>query len=189
MLHKKLMIVVLCLYISSAQGLCQILFTPRDDIRSQLIQLIKQERKSIDAAVYMFTDKTIAQALIDAYVRGVKVRVILDQISMGERYGKGVFLQNNGVAVVVHATSGGNAFTMPIMHHKFFLFGQNGITGTELLWTGSYNCTASASTIHDENVIITDDVQAIQEYRHCFALLLARLSPGRCFIDEAETLL
>ncbi|MFA5999327.1 MAG: phospholipase D-like domain-containing protein [Candidatus Babeliales bacterium] len=184
---KKWMIVSFFLYISCLNGLSQVFFTPRDDIRSQLIKLIKEERKSIDCAIYMFTDKTIAQALVDAYVRGVKVRIVLDQISMGERYGKGSFLQKNGVIVFVHTTPlSFNAFTTPIMHNKFFIFGLNEKTNKGLLWTGSFNCTASASNLHDENVIVTDDVSAIQEYQQCFLQLVNRISPGRGAIDLQE---
>lgn len=183
---KKLTMLMLCFWVVYVQGLCQVFFTPRDNIRAQLISLIKQERKSIDLAMYMFTDKTIAQALVDAYVRGVKVTVALDQISMGERYGKGVFLRNNGVLVYEHVSSNFNAFSVPIMHHKFFIFGHNATTGSGLLWTGSYNCTASASTIHDENVMLTDDQGAIQEYKKCFNSLLERLNPERSFLDEDE---
>jgi len=147
--------------------LCQVLFTPRDDIKSQLIEYIKQEKKSIDAAIYMFTDKAIAQALIDAYVRGVKVAMILDQISMN-RFGKGIFLQNNGVSVSVYRTEIFNPFSSPIMHHKFFIFGMNGASNKALVWTGSFNCTVSASKSNYENVIVSDDMYMIQQYKYCF---------------------
>ena len=180
---KKLMIVGLFLYVCHLQGPSQVYFTPRDDIKSQLIKLIKEERKSIDAAMYMFTDKSMAEALVGAYVRGVKVKIVLDQISMGERFGKGSFLQRNGVTVFVHAASAVpsnfNAMSAPIMHHKFFIFGLNEKAQKGLLWTGSFNCTASASIMHEENVIVTDDVSAIAQYQECFCQLVNRISPGR----------
>jgi phospholipase D len=153
----------------------QVLFTPRDDIRLHLIQLIKEERVCIYAAIYMFTDKSIAQALVDAYVRGVKIFLILDQISMGEKYGKGLFLQNSGISIVVHRVAALNPFCAPIMHHKFFVFGWNSRMHCSLVWSGSFNCTASASRLHDENVIITDDQSVIEEYKKCFMLLSDRL--------------
>lgn len=157
----------------------QVYFTPRDDIKTYLIQLIKEERISIDAAVYMLTDKAIAQELVNAYVRGVKVRLVLDQISMGEKYGKGLFLQNNGITVVVHRATSLNPFMMPIMHHKFFIFGFNARLHCGIAWTGSFNCTASASRLHDENVIMTDDAQVIGEYQKCFMMLWQKWSGGR----------
>lgn len=162
-------------YASLLHSLCVVYFTPRDDIKANLIELIKAERKSIDVAMYMFTDKVLAQALIDAYVRGVQVRVVLDQISMSERFGKGLLLQKNGISVFVHRTNQTNPFSMPIMHNKFVIFGFNDLYKKPLLWTGSFNCTVSAATLHDENVIIVDDACAIAEYQCCFKQLIARL--------------
>ncbi len=161
-------------------------FTPRDDIKFELIQLIKEERTSIHAAMYMMTDKSIAQALVEAYVRGVKIYMILDQISMGEKYGKGLFLQENGIVVTVHRAQSLNAYCMPIMHHKFFIFGFNSRMQKSLAWTGSFNCTASASRLHDENVIITDDVRVIAEYKECFKQLLLKLSGTRFCLQERD---
>lgn len=160
-------------------SLSRVYFTPRDNIRSKLIELIKHERKSIDAAVYMFTDKGVAEALIEAYVRGVTINLVLDQISMSERFGKGSMLQNNGVPLYVHRVSNYNPFSMPIMHHKFFIFGHNALYQKPILWTGSFNCTSSAAKLNDENVIVTDDVSLIQEYTSCFSSLVQRLGVKR----------
>jgi len=176
-----LMVLLVCT--QTIFSLCTVYFRPRDDIKAKLIELINQERLSIDCAVYMFSEKTIADALLNAHVRGVKVRIVVDQISMGEKYGKGIYLRSNGIEVVVHAADSINAFLMPIMHHKFFIFGRNVETQKSLLWTGSYNCTASASRLHDENVIVVDDVGAIQQYKQCFEKLLQRLTVGRSIVD------
>lgn len=165
---------LLLLYSASIVSLCHTLFTPRDDIKSYLLQVIKHERKSIDCAIYMFTDKVVAQALIDAYLRGVTVRIVLDHISMGERYGKGLMLQNNNVTVFVHYASNYNPFTMPIMHHKFFIFGANDLYPKGAVWTGSFNCTQSAAKYNDENVLITDEQDSIKQYRQCFYDLMIR---------------
>lgn len=175
----------LVIYFSWLGAYAQVYFTPRDDLKTYLIELIQQENVSIDAAVYMLTDSKIAQALVQAYVRGVKVRIIVDQISMGEKYGKGIFLKNNGLEVYVFnvekkiiRTPCCDSFRFipsPIMHHKFFIFGKNSKMQTGLLWTGSYNCTASASRLHQENVIILDDQSVINEYQQCFQLLLTRV--------------
>lgn len=165
-------------------SLCQVYFTPRDDIKSQLIEMIKAERKSIDAAMYMFTDKIVAQALIDAYVRGVQIRVVLDQVSMSERFGKGLLLQKNGISVFVHKTSQSNPFCMPIMHNKFLIFGFSDMYKKSVVWTGSFNCTVSAATLHDENVIIIDDAFAVAEYQACFKQLIGRLGGTKQLLVE-----
>lgn len=179
-------IVFLCLVNISILSWNAVYFTPRDDIKKHLIQLIQEERVSIHAAMYMMTDKVIAQALVDAFVRGVKVYMVLDQISMGEKYGKGLFLKDHGIVIAVHKATSLNAFCMPIMHHKFFVFGCNSRLHTSLAWTGSFNCTASASRLHDENVICTDDKYVIAEYKECFKMLMQRLTGNRCAEFEQE---
>ena len=175
--QKLRILSLLFIFVSSFEILSfsKIYFTPRDDIRSRLIELINNERKSIHSAIYMFTDKTIAQAIIDAYVRGVEIKIVLDQVSMSERFGKGLFLKKNGLNILVHTTATYNPFSMPIMHHKFFIFGLNNLYNSGLLWSGSFNCTNSASKQNDENVILTDDQGLINEYELCFQALSNRL--------------
>ncbi len=165
-------------------SLCTVYFTPRDDIKSKLIELIDHEKKSIDCAMYMFTEKSIAQAIIKAHLRGVKVRLIFDPISMDIKYGKGLFLKNNGIYICVYNSSLTKGFFEPIMHHKFIIFGFNQLYQKSLVWTGSYNCTSSASRLHEENVILLDDVIAIQEYQQCFKHMLLRFDTAIRFLEE-----
>ncbi|MBI2345274.1 hypothetical protein HYV10_04375 [Candidatus Dependentiae bacterium] len=168
-------------------SLCTVYFTPRDDVKNILIGLINEEKRSIDCAMYMFTEKSIAQAMLQAYLRGVKIRIILDPISMDEKYGKGLFLKNNGISVCVYNSCSTRTFFEPIMHHKFFIFGLNSLLQRSLVWTGSYNCTSSASRLHEENVIVTDDMSAISEYQKCFIAMLNRFDTIRYIDIETET--
>jgi phosphatidylserine/phosphatidylglycerophosphate/cardiolipin synthase-like enzyme len=155
------------------QSYCQAFFAPIDNLTTLLIEKISAEKKSIYGAVYMLTDKKISQALIDAKKRGVDVQIIIDQISMCS-CGKGKFLQEAGVPVFVHRTQEFNPYTMPLMHHKFFVFGCNA-DNKALLWTGSWNCTVRGTQHNDENVILVDDPAAIQHYLVVFEQLKKRL--------------
>ncbi len=186
-MKKQFIVILLCYAVNGIFPWSAVLFRPRDDIKAYLIRMIKEERKSIDGAMYMLTDKDVAQALVDAYVRGVKVRLVLDQISMGEKYGKGLFLQQSGIEVFVHAVPNINVFLLPIMHHKFFIFGLNSSLQKSLVWTGSFNCTASAAKLHDENALMTDDASVIVEFKECFMMLMQRLNVSRCFEFEHES--
>jgi phosphatidylserine/phosphatidylglycerophosphate/cardiolipin synthase-like enzyme len=152
---------------------CQAFFTPQDDLTSLFIAMVDAEQKSIHGAMYMFTDKKIAQALVNAKKRGVNVQIILDQISMIS-CGKGKFLQENGVPVFVHRTQEFNPYTMALMHHKFFVFGCNK-DKKSLLWTGSWNCTLRATQHNDENVIVLDDELVVKSYLDSFLKLQNKL--------------
>ena len=183
---KKSFFIILVVSSQVLFSWCAVYFTPRDDLKSLLIELIKEERKSIDCAMYMFTEKNIAQEILQAYLRGVKVRILLDPVSMDTKYGKGLFLKNNGMHICVFEPAFSNAYLEPIMHHKFFIFGYNQRLQRSLIWTGSYNCTSSASRLHEENVILTDDVGAIEEYKKCFSAMLARFDKVRYLQDDNE---
>lgn len=167
---------------------CAVYFTPRDDIKSKLIELIENEKESIDCAMYMLTEKTIAQSFLRAYLRGVKIRFVLDAISMEPKYGKGLFLRNNGMYVCVHIPSLIRGFFEPIMHHKFIIFGYNNLYKKSLVWTGSYNCTHSASSLHEENVILIDNAEVINQYKQCFNMMLARFDITKAYLEEQEEL-
>ncbi|MCB9493317.1 MAG: DUF1669 domain-containing protein [Epsilonproteobacteria bacterium] len=155
---------------------CRSLFSPRDDVSTKLIELIKHAQTSIDVAVYMLTAKPLAQALIDAHNRGVKVTVIVDPISC-DKFGKGDFLAENNVVVKVFDQSKAhkNFFGSDdvLMHHKFAIFDNT------VVWTGSFNWTKSANEKHRENVIVTDDKNIITDYRKEFAQLLKISKPFR----------
>lgn len=175
------LIILLCFQNNLLDARTSVFFRPRDDLKTQLIELIAHEKVSIDAAVYMLSDKAIADELVKAYVRGVKVRIVVDQISMGEKYGKGKYLLDKGVNLVAHCPKAGGFFT-PIMHHKFLIFGRD--PNRSLVWTGSYNFSASASKLHDENVIVTDDDEVIQQFRICFDMLWQRLAKRSVLEDD-----
>jgi mitochondrial cardiolipin hydrolase len=150
------------------ESLSEIYFSPEDHIGSKLIKLINSAQKKIYAAVYMITDKTIAQALIKAKNRGIDVQIITDKISKESIYGKAFFLKNGGICVRVFnpPESTYNSFfnNSSIMHNKFAL-----IDGT--LWTGSFNWTQSASQRNQENVILTDEKDMYNKYEKQFEKL------------------
>lgn len=163
----------MALQVSYVESYCKVFFAPGDNLTALLIERIVAENSYIYGAVYMLTDKKISQALIDAKKRGVDVQMIIDQVSMCT-CGKGKFLQEAGVPVFVHRTQEFNPYTMPLMHHKFFVFGCNQ-DNAPLLWTGSWNCTIRGTQHNDENVIIVDDAQAIKKYVDRFMQLKQRL--------------
>jgi mitochondrial cardiolipin hydrolase len=150
------------------ESFSEVYFSPEDHIGSRLIKLINSAQKKIYAAVYMITDKTIAQALIKAKNRGIDVQIITDKISKESIYGKAFFLKSGGICVSVFnpPESTYNSFlnNSSIMHNKFAL-----IDGT--LWTGSFNWTQSASQRNQENVILTDEKDVCNKYEKQFEKL------------------
>ncbi len=172
----------------------QVLFSPDDHPTEELLTMLNAARLKIYAAVYMLTDKRIAQALCEAKRRGVDVQIVLDQSSMDGVGGKGLFLKQNNIDVFVFkppmsknvrygyrarnkhvhndheakvSTKKNHFWHGAIMHNKFALI-------DEKVWTGSFNWTISANQKNEENVIIVDDPKACEIYNKRFAELIKR---------------
>lgn len=96
-LHAALML-LLCFFPLAA---VEILFSPDDQPTERLIQEIDNAREQVFAAVYMITDKKIAQSLVNARKRGLTVEVITDKCSVESPLGKIRMLFEAGIPVYV----------------------------------------------------------------------------------------
>lgn len=151
------------------------LFSPADKPTKKLIELITNARTSIHAAVYMLTDKTVAEALIKAHTEHhVEVSIILDPISIGQ-YGKAELLATNNIPLFIFdpkrglpaKTWGDNKWpTEAIMHNKFAII--DGVT----VWTGSFNWTNSANRLNSENVVYFNDAAVAKQFEQAFNQLI-----------------
>jgi len=146
------------------QAICQAFFSPHDDVRSVLLDLIEREQKAISISIFTFTDKKVAQALIDKTRKGIVVEIITDKQSLRDRFSKIPFLVDNGVPVYVYKPELTQGMYNDIMHHKFVIFERN-IQNKPLLWTGSFNFTQSATLKNCENVVVIDDPRLIAQYK------------------------
>ncbi|BDQ01990.1 MAG: hypothetical protein KatS3mg036_0568 [Ignavibacterium sp.] len=124
----------------------------------KLIERINAATYSIDMALYSFSDlPDVANAIIAAKNRGVKVRVVYEnrttQNSMQALIDAGI--------PVIKRTSGLNG----IMHNKFFVFdARDTIAVNDWLWTGSWNVTLTESN-WENNVVEINDPTITQAYK------------------------
>jgi len=125
----------------TVEGSVQSHFSAQDGIEWVIEREIDAAAKRIDVAVYTFTSRPLAQALVDASNRGVRVRVILDPSNASGSYSKAAYLVKNGIEVRTEKGAG-------LMHHKFALVDDS------VLITGSFNWTASAEAENDENILV-----------------------------------
>ncbi len=123
----------------------------------KLIERINAATYSIDMAVYSFADLSdVANALVAAKNRGVKVRVVYDNRTTQNSMQT---LINAGIPVIKR-TSGLNG----IMHNKFFVFdARDTIAVNDWLWTGSWNITLNESG-WENNVLEINDPTITQAY-------------------------
>lgn len=132
---------------SSGKQEVELWFLPDNQEASlRLKNLIRSAQKTIQIAMFTWTRRDLAQEVIEAHKRGVKVQVILDHHA-GRGTGSKVvdMLQNENISV--RLSSGG-----PLLHHKFML-----IDGSTLV-NGSANWTLSAFTQNDDCFIVMHDL-------------------------------
>lgn len=129
-----------------AQGEIEVAFAPRDNTEKVLIELIRSARKSLKVHAYVFTSRQIADAMVAAHRRGVKVEVLADAKMNRREKGNAIpRLLASGVPVAFETRY--NA-----AHNKVLVVDAEG-PGCAVL-TGSYNFTWSAHNRNAENLLI-----------------------------------
>jgi len=129
----------------------EIYFSPGPEPERALIRLMDRAQEAIRIALYYFTDRDLAQALVRAFQRGVKVQVLLDEEQRAAKYSKSRYLAGKGIEVRYYGGEG-------IFHHKFMV-----VDGL-VVATGSYNWMASAGERNEENLIVIHDPQTARLY-------------------------
>ncbi len=127
------------------------------DYRQKLIDRINKANYSIDMAVYSFQDMPeVANALILAKNRGVKIRVVYDHRSTSNPIQNS--MQSLISAGILISQRPPDSSTLPgIMHNKFFVFdARDTIDANDWLWTGSWNVTATELNWKNNVVEIND---------------------------------
>lgn len=127
------------------------------DAEGVIVREIGSARKTLDLAVYSFTDQRIAQAVLAAKRRGVQVRLITDATEAKNKYQAQVLqeLRQGGVPIEEDTHSG-------LMHLKVAV-----VDGRDVI-TGSYNWTLSAADENDENLLVIHDPKAAASYEQLF---------------------
>jgi phosphatidylserine/phosphatidylglycerophosphate/cardiolipin synthase-like enzyme len=137
-------LVLLVLLATAATGLraeVQVFFSPRGGADEALTSLARSARMYLDAACYTFSLESVANELVAAHDRGVRVRVILDRGQGAQAWSQGEKLLAAGVPVLVNTHSG-------LMHDKFLVADGASIA------TGSFNWTKAAIERNDENLVV-----------------------------------
>lgn len=126
-------------------------FTPGQDCTHQITDQISQAKHSILVQAYNFTSKDIANALIEAKNRGVKVKVILDKSQRKQKYSLLHYIVDAGIPVWID--------TKPaIAHNKIMIIDEKEVI------TGSFNFTDSAQKRNAENLVFITDTKLAQKY-------------------------
>ena len=134
------------------------------DFKVRLSERIDSATKSIDIAMYSFNEVTqIKDKLINALIRGVKIRMVYDHRD-GNIQALVQDLINAGIRVQQRPV-GSN-----IMHNKFFIFDarDNSSFSDDWVWGGSANITNAQFYDDAQNVILIQDQALCNTYTREF---------------------
>jgi len=141
----------------------KVFFSPNGGCLDAVVYEIDNAKKFIDVAMYAFTSRPIAQALVRAHKRGVKIRIILDKkFARGSKYSKHRYLKKKGIKNIKLISPPSRKGRTGLMHHKFAV-----IDGKVLL-TGSFNWTASAEKLNYENLLVFHSKEVANIYEKEF---------------------
>jgi phosphatidylserine/phosphatidylglycerophosphate/cardiolipin synthase-like enzyme len=137
-------------------------FSPEDVIDKRLVSLVGSAEESVHVLAYSFTLDRLADALINASSKGVKVRGVFDRESTEENQGADFSkLAKARLDVRLDGEPG-------LMHMKVII-----VDGKTVAF-GSYNFTASAENRNDENVLIITDPILAGSFEQAFERIYAK---------------
>jgi cardiolipin hydrolase len=126
-------------------------FSPGEDCRRQLLNLLVAARMTLDISVFTISDDRLSDAIVAAHKRGIHVRLITDNDKAYDQ-GSDIFkLIDQGIDVRMDSTENH-------MHHKFAVIDKS------ILVNGSFNWTRSATDYNQENILVTNEPKLVAAY-------------------------
>lgn len=144
----------------------QAYFSPGETCQRVIRQQLQSARRSADLCVFTISDDRITEEVLAMHRRGVAVRLITDNDKEFDRGSDIGLIRSAGVSVLVDRTDAH-------MHHKFAIF-----DGARLL-NGSYNWTRSASTVNEENLVLSAEPMLVRRFQDEFDALWRDLAAHR----------
>ena len=137
---------------------CNFYFSPNGGATAASIRLINSAAKTIEVHSYKLSSKPIADAIIAATKRNIRVTMVIDQSQVNGIGSQLQALKAAGVTIYID-----NAHS--IQHNKVII-----VDGTRFQ-TGSFNLSAAAETNNAENILICtskvgSDALSANMYKH-----------------------
>lgn len=131
----------------------QVYFSPKGGCTEAIVKNLDQAERYVLVQAYSFTSKPIAEALVNAHKRGVKVKVLLDKSQRNGKGSKLSLLAEAGIPVSIDTKHS-------IAHNKVMII--DGVT----VITGSFNFTNAAEDKNAENLLVVRDKIIARKYRN-----------------------
>ena len=140
---------VFCLFVFGfAKSELLLLPSEAKSAKERIVQLINSSEESIYIAMYNFSYKKFAKALVKAKKRGVNIVVLFDKKKIKEKDSLYEYLNKKGIKTIVSSDK---------MHLKVALFDE------KTFFLGSTNFTKKSLTENHEIVYFDDDKKSIKK--------------------------
>jgi len=123
-------------------------FSPNGGATDAVVRAIHDAKQQILVQAYSFTSAPIAQALVEAHKRGVKVLAVLDKSNVTQNYSAATFLVNAGIPTRIDAEHA-------IAHSKVM------VIDSATVITGSFNFSKAAEENNVENLLVINEAPAL----------------------------
>ena len=168
---SKLLLIIMIFLCQLARGQTKVIFSPNEEVRTEILQKINGAKCSLDIAIYSFSDAKIWAALNAASERGIDVRLLLNKSNFKNSYSncsKCDKLLKLGSKIRFHTLT---------MHHKYALVDARCANRDPILLTGSGNWSTSSIFSYDEDLLVYDS-DAANFKAHFHLLKLSLVSYG-----------
>ncbi len=129
----------------------EVYFSPNGGCTDAIVAEIGKAKTEVLVQAYSFTSAAIAQALVDAHNRGLKVEVVLDKSQAGDKHSSAADLvAHAGIATFIDRSHA-------IAHNKIMLVDRG------IIITGSFNFSKAAEEKNAENLLIIKASQELME--------------------------
>lgn len=135
-------------------------FSPGQDCRRAILDQLTRCRRTLDICLFTISDDRLADAILAVHRRGVAVRILTDNDKTADEGNDIDRLAAAGLTVRQDRSAWH-------MHHKFAL------CDAQVLLTGSFNWTRSASDHNQENILVTQETRLVEAFAREFERLWA----------------
>ena len=136
--------------------ICECYFFPNPSNEQRVVNMFRTCKKTLDIAIFTFTRDSIAQAILDAHQRGLKIRCIGDD---GNSKVKGSDVRLLA-SVGIPCKTDNNA--------RFHMHNKMAIIDNSVVITGSFNWTNQAINKNQDNILFIEDKYIANQYTEYF---------------------
>lgn len=134
-----------------------------------LVQAINVAKVSVDIAMYSINLWSIRDALLDAFHRGLQVRIVMESDNLDDDVPQE--LKTAGISILGDRREG-------LMHNKFVILDRQDV------WSGSMNLTIGSAYYDNNNLIHLHSVEVAEDYLQEFDEMFVRDMFGKDVVPE-----